>query len=175
MGQQSSANDIRERYAILAWFIKKKTLRIFTTCKVCEGYVFTSVCLSMGVSAPLHAGIPPWADTPPLQTHPPGQTPPCADTKPGQTHPPGQTPPGRPPWEDTHHCADTHPTVQCTLGDTVNKRAVCIPLECILVTFKLANNFISYFFKSACIFVSRKLLCGIYIQKQLVSITSNLI
>ena len=40
--------------------------------EVCEGYVFTGVCLSTGgVSAPLHAGI----HTPPGQT-PPGQTPP---------------------------------------------------------------------------------------------------
>ena len=39
--------------------------------KVCEGYVFTGVCLSTGggVSAPLHAEI-----------HPPGQTPLEADT-----------------------------------------------------------------------------------------------
>ena len=37
--------------------------------EVCEGYVFTGVCLSVhrGVSAPLHAGI----------HTPPGQTPPC--------------------------------------------------------------------------------------------------
>ena len=54
--------------------------------EVCEGYVFTGVCLSMGVSAPLHAGIhissprEPEADTP-------LDRPPQADT-PGQTHPP---------------------------------------------------------------------------------------
>ena len=51
--------------------------------EVCEGYVFTGVCLSTGGgSAPLHAGI-----HPPGRHHP-GQTPPQPDTP-----PPGQTPP----------------------------------------------------------------------------------
>ena len=51
--------------------------------EVCKGYVSTGVCLSTGggVSAPLHAGIHPLADTP-LDRHPPAQcmlgyTPPC--------------------------------------------------------------------------------------------------
>ena len=68
--------------------MQKTSLFITAANEVCEGYVFTGVCLSTGGSAPLHAGIhtpradipgqtPPWADTPPGQT-PPGQTPPCA-------------------------------------------------------------------------------------------------
>ena len=52
----------------------------------------------------------------------------CLDTPPPQEqrHPPEQTPPGAdPPGAD--------PPAQCMLGDTVNKRAVCILLECNLV------------------------------------------
>ena len=91
--------------------------------------------------------------------HPLGQTPP----PPWQT-PPGRHPPGRnPPWVDPsgRHpppcpvhagmhshlpsaCCDTHPPTQCMLGyiplpstcwDTVNKRVIRIPLECILVSY----------------------------------------
>ena len=52
--------------------------------KVCEGYVFTSVCLSTGGCLPQPPGrhpllrqTPPWADTPSPGKHPPGQTPLC--------------------------------------------------------------------------------------------------
>ena len=121
---------------------------------VCEGYVFTGVCLSTGgqVSAsglggeylPHPPGRSPWAD--PLG-RPPGQTPlgkhPRADTPRADT--PGQTPPGRHP-QGRHPlpsvCWDTQPPVQCMLGythplpstcwDTVNKRAVRIPLNAFL-------------------------------------------
>ena len=72
--------------------------------EVCEGYVFTGVCLSTGVSAPLHAGIHPPDER---QIPPSRQTPLWADT-PWQTRP-RQTPPGR------------YPPVQCMLGDTGNK------------------------------------------------------
>ena len=67
--------------------------------EVCEGYVFTGVCLSTGVSAALHAEI-----------HLPPE--PEADTHPEQTHP-----------------------LCSACWDMVNKRAVCIPLEWILVDF----------------------------------------
>ena len=53
--------------------------------------------------------------------------------------PPRQVPPGRyTPWEQTPSGADT-PPVQCLLGDTGNKRAVRILLECnlVLVSFLL--------------------------------------
>ena len=75
--------------------------------KVCKGYIFTGVCVSTGGCVCLNAcsDTPPWANTPPLQTHP-GRHPP------GQTHP---LPLGSACW------------------DTVNKRAVCILLECNLV------------------------------------------
>ena len=59
------------------------------------------------------------------QVHPPG-----ADTPPEQTHPQG---PGTPLRADTPLGEDT-PLVKCMLGDTVNARAVCILLECNLVT-----------------------------------------
>ena len=53
---------------------------------------------------------PPWADAPPPQVDPPGQTPPLAQCMLGYTH-----------------------TLPSACWDTVNKRAVRIPLECILV------------------------------------------
>ena len=74
--------------------------------EVCEGYVFTCVCLST-----------PW------QVHPPGRYTPCAGTPLGQVHPPGQV----------HPCKAGTPREQCILGDTGNKRAVRILLECSLV------------------------------------------
>ena len=71
-----------------------------------------------GGSVSVHAGIadPPGADIPQEQT----------------PDPPGTDP----------HGADT-PTAQCMLGDTANKRAVHILLECILVKFvsKDGNGF----------------------------------
>ena len=87
----------------------------------------------------------PEADTPPRQTSPGqnGQTHPLGrHTPPGQT-PPGQTPPwadtplgSTPPWADIR-CpvhAGIHPPLLCSAcWGTVNKRVVCIPLECILV------------------------------------------
>ena len=70
------------------------------------------------MSASVHAGIhPPGAYTPPRADTPPG-----ADTSPEQTPLPGADPLG----------ADTSPA-QCMLGDTGNKWAVRILLECILV------------------------------------------
>ena len=105
-----------------------------------QGNVFTRVChfVHTGVSA-----------TPPGRHHPSGQTLPRADT------PWADTPLGihplwvDTPWADTSpaQCmlGYTHTPAQCMLGytplcsacwDTVNKWAVCIPLECILVTVR---------------------------------------
>ena len=81
--------------------------------QVCEGNVFTGVCLSTGGVCHIACWkTPPHADTPlPLGRHQTGQTPP-----PGR-HPPAKTPP-----------------VHSAYWDTVNNPAVRIPLECILVT-----------------------------------------
>ena len=72
----------------------------------------------------------------------------CWDTHPpGSRHPWSRHPPPRsrhPPWEQTpleqtpsprsrHPPMGADPPAQCMLGDTVNKRAVCILLECNLV------------------------------------------
>ena len=90
---------------------------------------FTRVCDSVhrGVSAPVHAGIHlpgPEADTPQEQT------PRRADNPLEQTPPPG-------PEADTPRAEKPTPRAdsptQCMLGDTGNKRAVRILLECILV------------------------------------------
>ena len=77
------------------------------------------------------AGTPLWPGTPPSQVHHPGQVHPLIRYTPEQVHPPGRyTPPGRyPPSRYT-------PREQCMLGDTGNKRAVRILLECILVLQK---------------------------------------
>ena len=69
-------------------------------------FLYVSVILFTGGSASVHAGIPP----------------------PGSRHPPGS----RPPLEQTPPREQT-PQEQCMLGDTGNKRAVSILLECILV------------------------------------------
>ena len=105
---------------------------------VCEGYVFTPVyqslftrrgCLPqcmLGYTPPLGGDTPREQTPPPVRSrHPLGSR----HLPLGSRHPPGkQTTPGnRHPLE-----ADT-PPVQCMLGDTGNKRAVRILLECILV------------------------------------------
>ena len=69
------------------------------------------------------AGTPPrQVQTPPGQVHPPGQLHPQAGTPLGRYTPQAGTPPGR--YTPSHHSS---------CWDTVNKRAVRIPLECILV------------------------------------------
>ena len=118
---------------------------IFTAHKVCEGYVFTGVCLStrgeylgrypltgttLGRYNPLGRYTPSWAGTPPAGT-PQGRYIPWAGTPPpGQVHPPG----GYTPQAGTplHHIA---------CWNTVNKRTVRIPLECILVIFENTRVF----------------------------------
>ena len=103
-------------------------------------------CCSWQVSAPVHAGIHTHPGT--RGRHPPRseadtpqeQTPPGTDT-PQSRHPdPKQTPSQQiPPGADTNHPEQTppprsrQPPTQCMLGDTGNKRAVRILLECILV------------------------------------------
>ena len=85
---------------------------------------------------------PPWAGTPwagtPLgrytsrdQVHPPAGIPPDQVHPPGQEHPPGPDQPPRTRYT-THR--------QCMLGDTGNKRAVRILLECILVKSKISRQ-----------------------------------
>ena len=118
--------------------------------KVCKGYVFTVVCLSTWGSeclplvpgeCPLH---PPWADTSLLRRSP-GQTPPgrqplSADTPLGR-HPQADTSLGRPLgqtplWADTLPCpvyAGIHTPLPSACWDMVNKQAVHITLQCILV------------------------------------------
>ena len=73
--------------------------------------------------------------------HPPGQTPPSGQTPPGQTAPgpetdtpppPGQTPLGKHAPSGQTTPLGRHP-LHSACWDTVNKRAVRIPLECILV------------------------------------------
>ena len=71
-------------------------------------FLYVSVYPHGGVSAPLHAGIHPPGQTPPLGRHPP-----WADTPLGR-HPPGQTP----PWADTP--LGRHP-LGSACWDTVNK------------------------------------------------------
>ena len=104
------------------------------------------VCLSLSAcwDTDPPGADPPWS-RPPLEQTPPGadpsrSRPPRPGTPPmgADTPPPG---PGTPP-QQTPPRADTLLPGQCMLGDTVNKRAVCILLECNLV---LCVSFISVF------------------------------
>ena len=100
-----------------------------------QGNIFAPVCRSV------HRGESTWAGTPlgrytPWQVHPGRYTP-------WQIHPPGRYTPSPPPWAGTppppagtsprqvHPREGTPPRNAC--WDTVNKRAVRILLECILV------------------------------------------
>ena len=86
-----------------------------------------------------YLGRYPLAGTPPRQVHPPDRYPPSWAGTPRQVHPPAQVHPlGRytPPWQVCPLAGtppgQVHPIPQC-IWDTVNNRAVRIPLECILV------------------------------------------
>ena len=83
--------------------------------EVCKGYVLTGVCLSIGGS--------PQADRPPRQTPP--FCPVHADI-----HTPSPCP--------VH--AGIHTPSPSTCWDMVNKRAVRIPLECILVFYSYSSR-----------------------------------
>ena len=89
--------------------------------------IFSEACVKNSVqgggSASVHAGIP----HPPSR---PGGTPLAPGTTPLQTR---QAPPGtrHPPDQAGRH----PPPEQSMLGDTANERAVCILLECNLITF----------------------------------------
>ena len=89
-----------------------------------QGNIFTNMCqefCSQGVCP-----IACW-DTIPLEgRHPPWQ----GDPPPSKADCPWQ---GRPSWQGKPLLARQTPSTQCTLGDTVNKQAVCILLECNLV------------------------------------------
>ena len=110
--------------------------------EVCDGYVFTRVCLSTGGGVPGQVPpqdqVHPRAGTPP-DRYPPGQVHhPGPGTPPGQVHPQAGTPPaGTPPragspWTRyTSLGPGTPPWEQCMLGDMGNKRAISILLECI--------------------------------------------
>ena len=96
---------------------RKRSLRrlCFYTCQSVILFTGRGVCLSAC-----------W------DSKPPGADPPGADTPQEQT-PLEQTPPGT----DTPAQADTPPPAQCMLGDTANKWAVRILLECILVVYRV--------------------------------------
>ena len=86
--------------------------------------IFSQACVCPqggGVSASVHAGIPPGADPSPPTRHTP---PPRADPTPGSRHNPGS---GTPPEQ-------TPPSLGSRLQHTVNERPVRILLECILVS-----------------------------------------
>ena len=97
-------------------------------------------CLSVhgGVSAPLHAGIhTPWADTP-WDRHPPCPVHAGIHTSPCPVHAGIYTPLCRACW------------------DTVNKRPVHIPLECILVFIKFRRLVKIFMFENRKVLYSQK-------------------
>ena len=102
---------------LLEFLVQTSVILLTATClvvyllppanEVCEGYVFTDVCLSMGGCGSHPPGrhplgrYPPWQTppgrhTPTRQTHTPEQT-----NTPGQTRTPGQTPPRQTPPRQT--------------------------------------------------------------------------
>ena len=138
---------------------------------VCEGYVFTSVCLSTGSGIPaclvghmtrqqmclswcggsMQVTSNAWWDrsngTP--NNPPPRQTPPSLGRHPLEgTHWQARlwagTPPGRyTPQAGTPIPGRYTPSLHSACWDTVNKRAVRIPLECILVFVLILAHLIS--------------------------------
>ena len=120
--EHESCNIVTNRLAFLLIFTARK--------RICEGYAFTPVCqsfCSQGGLPQCMLGYPPQKQTPleadiPREVDPPKQTPPWKQT-PQSRHPPK---------------ADPSPA-QCMLEDTVNKRAVCILLECNLVKLMIPS------------------------------------
>ena len=140
----------------------KVTLCHYRPQRSCEGYVFTSVCLSTGGST--------WPGTPPPGTR---YNPPCDQVPPGtryppprdqvhprtrytlrdQVHPPDQVSPQTrytplpcdqvPPPDQVHPPRDQVLPTSCPehrkMGDTVNVRTVRILLECIFVFSGVCN------------------------------------
>ena len=102
--------------------------------------IFSVACVKNSVHGEGVCPISCW-DTPPPQTrgeHPPGaDTPlgPEADTPPGADLPPEQT-----PYRNRHPPGAHTSPPQCMLGDTGNKQAVCILLECNLVLVYFCTN-----------------------------------
>ena len=124
---------------------------------------FSRVCLSTVGRGSTWAGThqsryTPWTRyTPQDQIHPPDQvhpqsryTPwsrytPCIRYTPrDQVHPPDQVHPAKPPVQVNPQTRYT-PLEQCMLGDTGNKRAVRILLECILVLIIIIDPTRHYF------------------------------
>ena len=102
--------------------------------------IFSEVCVKNSVHRGEYLGR-----YPPDQVHPPGPgTPPRPGTPPGRyTYPRDQVPPiGTPPGSGTLS-RTRYPPEKCMLGDTGNKRAVSILLECILV-FNLYRKFVKF-------------------------------
>ena len=104
--------------------------------EVCEGYVFTPVCQSFCSQGGVPGQVPPWDQVSPRPGTPPGTrytplgtryTPSGPDTPPRTRYTP--LGPGTPRWDQVHPLPK-----QCMLGDTGNKWAVSILLECILVS-----------------------------------------
>ena len=109
-----------------------------------------SVILFTGGSASVHAGIA----APPRSRYAPAAEPPPPEQTPGSRNPPKQESPQNrhplgagnplttravtPPGTDTPREQAPPLSAQCKLRDTVNKRAVCILLECFLVWYLLS-------------------------------------
>ena len=141
-----------------------------TANEVCEGYVFTGF-LSVHRGGSTLEGTPrgeylgrypqastppgrytPLAGTPPLgryplrQVHPPGQVCPLGRYIPPGWYIPGQVPPqaGTTPWQ-VHPPPPPSTPSHSACWDTVNKRAVRTPLECILVSCIYFENIVKMY------------------------------
>ena len=108
--------------ALLAAHFITRVIQIVTARKrsLGQGNIFVPVCHSVHRGVCFSAYPPPQRRTPP---HPPEQTPPRKRHSPQGPDPP----------------RSRHPPAQCMLGDTLNKQAVRILLECNLVTKEFAS------------------------------------
>ena len=111
----------------------------FTTCKrsAGQGNIFSSVCQEFCTKGGLPQcmlGSPQEQAPPgsrcPLSGHPQKQMPPQEQRPPWELTPPGAEPPSP---KQAFPAQEQIPPAQCKLGDTVNKRAVRILLECNLI------------------------------------------
>ena len=99
--------------------------------------IFSEACVKNSV----HGGVVPGQVHLPWAGTPPGRYTTQTGTLPRQVHPPGRYTPWQvhphryTPWSGTLQGRYPPPQAQCMLGDTGNKRAVRILLECNLVIY----------------------------------------
>ena len=143
----SQASVILSTIGIMALTTRSVCILLECSCYRPQTKFAKIMFLHVSVSPSVHRGeyLGRYTLHPPGQVHPLAGTPPSRYTSlagtPWQVHHPAGTPPGQvyPPQAGAHP-----PPEQCMLGDTGNKRAVCILLEYILANLHISYQFIKY-------------------------------